>query len=355
MSQLLEYKCPNCGGAVEYDASGERMKCPYCDTVFDVEALKEAQEELGEDEIKWNEEGQEWTESHMRVYVCQSCGGEVIADDVTAASSCPYCGNPVIMKGNLSGELKPDFIIPFKLDKKAAVEKFKEHLMGKRLLPKVFRSENKIEEIKGIYVPFWTYDTGADASVSYKAEKVRYWSDHDYDYTERSYYSVYREGEIAFENIPVDASQKMNDDLMDSIEPFDFSQAVPFTSAYLSGFFADKYDVSKEDCSQRANVRIKNTTENTFLSTVQGYSSVTPEQSRIRLSGGSIKYALLPVWLMNVTWKGEKFTFAMNGQTGKFVGNLPLDKASYAKWFVLLGAAGAAVTAALMTIAQMFF
>lgn len=355
MSQLLEYKCPNCGGAVEYDASGERMKCPYCDTVFDVEALKEAQEELGEDEIKWNEEGQEWTESHMRVYVCQSCGGEVIADDVTAASSCPYCGNPVIMKGNLSGELKPDFIIPFKLDKKAAVEKFKEHLMGKRLLPKVFRSENKIEEIKGIYVPFWTYDTGADASVSYKAEKVRYWSDHDYDYTERSYYSVYREGEIAFENIPVDASQKMNDDLMDSIEPFDFSQAVPFTSAYLSGFFADKYDVSKEDCSQRANVRIKNTTENTFLSTVQGYSSVTPEQSRIRLSGGSIKYALLPVWLMNVTWKGEKYTFAMNGQTGKFVGNLPLDKASYAKWFVLLGAAGAAVTAALMTIAQMFF
>lgn len=355
MSQLLEYKCPNCGGAVEYDASGERMKCPYCDTVFDVEALKEAQEELGEDEIKWNEEGQEWTESHMRVYVCQSCGGEVIADDVTAASSCPYCGNPVIMKGNLSGELKPDFIIPFKLDKKAAVEKFKEHLMGKRLLPKVFRSENKIEEIKGIYVPFWTYDTGADASVSYKAEKVRFWSDHDYDYTERSYYSVYREGEIAFENIPVDASQKMNDDLMDSIEPFDFSQAVPFTSAYLSGFFADKYDVSKEDCSQRANVRIKNTTENTFLSTVQGYSSVTPEQSRIRLSGGSIKYALLPVWLMNVTWKGEKYTFAMNGQTGKFVGNLPLDKASYAKWFVLLGAAGAAVTAALMTIAQMFF
>lgn len=355
MSELLEYKCPRCGAAISFDTSSQKMKCPYCDTEFDIDSVRRSQENLGEDEMKWKNEGQEWTDSHMRVYICNSCGGEVIADDVTAASQCPYCSNPVIMKGNLSGELRPDLIIPFKLDKNVAVEKFKEHLSGKRLLPKIFRTESKIKEIKGVYVPFWLYDTGADVSVSYKAEKVRHWSDGDSDYTERSYYAVYREGMIDFENIPVDASIKMNDALMDSIEPFDFSEAVAFTSAYLSGFLADKYDASKEECSQRANLRIKRTTENAFRSTVQGYSSVDRCDSKIILSGGRIRYALLPVWVMNVRWKGEKYTFAMNGQTCKFVGNLPLDKGAYARWFLLLTAAGAAVTSALMMLMQMFF
>lgn len=353
MAQLLEYKCPRCGGAISFDTSLQKMKCPFCDTEFDVDAVKMSQENLNEDEMNWGSSGEEWTAGYMRVYACTSCGGEVIADDVTAASECPFCGNPVIMKGNLSGTLKPDIIIPFKLNKNAAIENFKKHLMGKRLLPKIFRTESKIEEIKGIYVPFWTYDTGADIAVSYKATKLRHWSDNDYDYTEKSYYSVYREGMIEFENIPVDASSKISDDLMDSIEPFDFNEAVPFTSAYLSGFFADKYDVTSEACSDRANMRIKRTTENAFRSTVQGYSSVDEGQSYIKLSGGRVRYALLPVWLMNVSWKGEKYTFAMNGQTGKFVGDLPLDKGAYAKWFALLTAAGTAATAGVMLLSEL--
>lgn len=354
MAAVLEYKCPCCGGAISFDTDAQKMKCPFCDTEFDVEAVKKSQENIGEDNINWNAEGEEWSDGNMRVYVCSSCGGEIITDEVTAASSCPYCDSPVIMKGNLSGALKPDFVIPFKLDKNTAVSKFKEHLMGKRLLPKVFKSESKINEIKGIYVPFWTYNADADASVSYKAMKSRTWFDSKYEYVEKSYYSVFRQGSIGFENIPVDASKKMADDLMDSIGPFDFSEAVSFTSAYLSGFFADKYDVEKEDCSERANIRIKNTAENTLRSTVSGYSTVVTEQSSTKISEGKINYALLPVWLLNVTWKNENYTFAMNGQTGKFVGNLPLDKKAYAKWFLFSAVIGSSVTALLLYIIQMF-
>ena len=168
---------------------------------------------------------------------------------------------------------------------------------------------------------------------------MRHWSDSNFIYTETSFYSITRSGSIGFERVPVDGSSKMDDALMESIEPFDFSDAVDFQTAYLSGFFADKYDVDSEQSISRANERIKKSTEDAFASTVNGYSTVTTVASGIHLENGVAKYALYPVWLLNTSWKGEKYTFAMNGQTGKFVGDLPMDKGAFNKW--LFGIAGA--------------
>jgi len=215
------------------------------------------------------------------------------------------------------------------------------HLKGKRLLPKAFKDENHIDEIKGIYVPFWLFDADADASIRYRATKVRSWSDSNYDYTETKFYSAFRAGNIGFQRVPVDGSSKMADDLMESVEPFYFEDAVSFQTAYLAGYLADKYDVTAEQSIDRANQRIKQSTEDSFANTVKGYTTVTPEYSNIRLSNGKAKYALYPVWILNTTWKEQKFTFAMNGQTGKFVGNLPLDKGAYCRWlFGLTGIFG---------------
>ena len=348
MSDLMQYKCPCCGGAIEFNTTVQKMKCPYCDTEFDMETLKGYDEQLQEerpDDMTWETEpGSEWAEGEtdgMRVYVCQSCGGEVVGDETTAATSCPYCDNPVVMKGQFSGDLKPDYVIPFKLDKKAAKEGMMNHLKGKRLLPKAFKDENHIDEIKGIYVPFWLFDADADASIRYRATKVRSWSDSNYDYTETKFYSAFRAGQIGFQRVPVDGSSKMADDLMESVEPFYFEDAVDFQTAYLAGYLADKYDVTAEESIDRANQRIKQSTEDSFANTVKGYTTVTPEYSNIRLFNGEAKYALYPVWILNTTWKDQKFTFAMNGQTGKFVGNLPLDKAAYCRWlFGLTGVFG---------------
>ena len=132
--------------------------------------------------------------------------------------------------------------------------------------------------------------------------------------------------------MPVDGSSKMPDDLMESIEPFKFEDAVDFKTAYLAGYLADKYDVTAEQSIDRANERIKRSTEDAFASTVKGYHSVTTENSSIRLHNGKAKYALYPVWLLNTTWKGKKYLFAMNGQTGKFVGDLPVDKKASRLW-----------------------
>ncbi len=346
MQTLQEYKCPCCGGAIAFDSSLQKMKCPYCDTEFDMETLKGyddvLQQDAQADDMQWETSaGAEWQDGEtegLRSYVCKSCGGEIVGDENTAATFCPFCGNPVVMMGQFSGELKPDYIIPFKLDKNAAKQGFINHLSGKRLLPKIFKDQNHIDEIKGVYVPFWLFDTDVDAQVRYRATRTRVWSDSDYDYIETSHYLLSRDGSIGFENVPVDGSSKMPDDLMESVEPYDFSEAANFQTAYLAGYMADKYDVNAEQSVERANTRVKKSTEQAFAATAQGYETVTAESSYIQLHGGKAKYALYPVWILNTTWNGNKYIFAMNGQTGKFVGDLPVDKAAAAKWTLSLSA-----------------
>ena len=329
---LQEYKCPCCGGAIAFDSNLQKMKCPYCDTEFEVESLRGYDEDLkneGTDNLEWHTDARsQWTadeENALRSYVCHSCGGEIVTEATTAATECPFCGNPVVMMNQLKGHLKPDYVIPFKLDKKAAVEGLKKHLSGKFLLPKIFKTEHHLEEVKGVYVPFWLFNADADADIRYRATRTRMWSDMRYDYTETSFFSIYRSGIISFDHVPVDGSSRMPDDLMESIEPYNFKEAVDFQTAYLAGYLADRYDVDAETSVNRANTRIKTSTEDAFRGTVHGYGTVTPEASSVRLDNGKTSYALYPVWLLNTTYKGEKYTFAMNGQTGKFVGNLPTD------------------------------
>ncbi len=348
---LQEYKCPCCDGAIAFDSTLQKMKCPYCDTEFEMETLAAYDEELKgqpKDQMEWNTAaGNEWQPGEadgLRRYVCQSCGGEIVGDETTAATACPYCDSPVVMMGQFAGDLKPDYVIPFKLDKQAAVEALKRHCSGKKLLPKVFKDQNHIEEIKGVYVPFWLYNAKADAQIRYKATRVRMWSDSKYDYTETQVYSVTRAGTLDFERVPVDGSSKLDDVLMESLEPFDFSQAVDFQTAYLAGYLADKYDVDAHQSEERANQRIRQSTEDAFRDTVDGYTTVTPLSTGIALKEGVAKYALYPVWLLSTRWQGKQYLFAMNGQTGKMVGDLPMDKGAFKRWFFgLTGAVAAAI------------
>ena len=357
MSELIEYKCPHCGGELEFNSDIQKMKCPYCMSEIEMDALKKYDEELINEQsqqMDWERENpNQWQEGetdNMAVYTCKSCGGEIIGDKTTAASQCPYCGNQVVMKGQFSGDLKPDYVIPFKLNKNNAVEALNKHLKGKILLPKIFKDKNHIDEIKGIYVPFWLFDADVNADLRYKGTRISSWTSGGYRYTKTSYYSIRRGGNISFDKVPVDGSSKMPDDLMESIEPFDFNDAVDFQTAYLAGYLADRYDVDDRQSYERANNRIKQSTIDSFRSTISGYSTVTPEGSNISLSSGKAKYALYPVWILNTTYKDKKYIFAMNGQTGKFVGDLPICWATYWKWFALC-----AGVVGLATFLLMFF
>ena len=355
MSALVEYKCPCCGGAIEFNSNSQKMKCPYCDTEFEIEALKEFTEasQSAGDSLDWDCPDSQWGASEtagMNVYTCKSCGGQIVTDKTTAASACPYCDNPIVMTGQFDGGLRPDMIIPFKIDKEAAKKALSNYLKGKFLLPRSFKDEHRIDEIKGVYVPFWLFDCDADANIRYRATRVRSWTSGSYRYTETSHYLIVRDGSIQFEKVPVDGSQKMPDELSEAIEPYNYGDCVNFNTAYLAGYLADKYDVSAEQSRNRANDRIRNSTQQEFRSTVKGYATVIPETVNIRLNSGKIRYALLPVWMLSTTYKGKVYRFAMNGQTGKFVGNLPAD---YGRLFGLFAGVTAAVTA-LAFIVQLF-
>ena len=357
---LLEYQCPCCGGRVEFDSSIQKMKCPYCDTEFDVQNMRHYDEVLKQNsptKLEWdktqNSGWQQGETDNMVVYVCNTCSGQIICDKTTAATHCPYCGNPVIMMGQFSGDLRPDYVIPFKLDKDAAMAAFKAHLHGKALLPKAFKTDAHIEEIKGVYVPFWLFSSEADANINYRATRVRTWSDSKYIYTDTSYYSVIRKGTLDFENIPVDSSSKIDNNITESLEPFDMSQAVDFQTAYLSGYLADRYDVAENQCVVRANQRVCKTTENEIEATVTGYTTVRKENFNIRLNNAKAKYALFPVWIMTTKWNNQIYLFAMNGQTGKFVGNLPMDGGAFLRW--MLGIAGAVAVAGVLLMWLFWF
>ena len=362
MENLLTYKCPCCGGAIEFDSKLQKMKCPYCDTEFESDTLKAFDEALkqGSEESfdKAKTTDKTWTDEEsegLSVFVCKSCGGEVVAKSTTSATFCPFCDNPVVISGRLSGELYPDKVIPFAVDKNTAKKTLSSFFLKKRLLPKAFKNEDHLDEMKGVYLPYWFYNGDASAYIRYDATKVTSWSDKDYIYTRTAHYMLIRDGDLSFLNIPSDGSSEFDDAVSESIEPFDFSGAADFSAQYLSGFYAERYDLSSDKCIDRVKVRMKNTTETAIASTALGYTTVTPVQTSIKVSNSEAKYVLCPVWILNTSWNGKKYPFYVNGQTGKIIGDLPLDKGAYWRWLCGLTASISAGLALVMTLLHFLF
>ncbi len=349
-SQLTNYQCPACTGPLRFDGSSGRLQCDYCGSSFTTaeiekiykEKLEQAEqaaveqlaaEAAGEEETEGDSDLWDAEQDGMKIYQCPSCGAQLICDATTAATSCPYCGNPTVVPGQFHGMLKPDYILPFRLSKEQALASLKDYYKGKKLLPKQFSDQNHLEEIKGMYVPFWLFDGKVIADMSYRATRVMSAQHGNEMVTTTEYYDVRRAGTVRFTRIPADGSAKMPDDLMDSIEPFDYNDLKPFSTAYMPGFMADIYDVDDRTSFERAQKRGSNTAEQIMDSSVSGYSSVTPTHRLIQMKREKTAYALLPVWMLSTRWNGKSYIFAMNGQTGKFIGDLPVSMGRYFAWF----------------------
>ncbi len=349
----VNYKCPACGAPLTFRADTQLFGCDYCESVYTLEALQELNAGLPAEEqetinMDWDEPSDpEFIDTEaegLLVYNCPSCGAQLFAEITTGATSCVYCGNTTIIPQQFSGALRPEYVIPFQVTKEQAKEAFKNNCKGKKLLPKSFLSEHTLESITGVYVPFWLYDCDIDADMQYKGTKITTWSDMRYNYTKTDTYSIIRQGSMGFTKVPVDGSKKMEDAYMDAIEPYDYSGLVPFNMAYLSGYIGDKYDVDLDESKPRANSRIQSSVVSAFGQTVTGFSSVTPTSTNIKLNHGGAHYSLLPVWMLNSNYQGKTYTFAMNGQTGKFIGELPYSKGKFWGWFLGLSAVFAAVS-----------
>ena len=341
MASIANYKCPACGGPLHFDSDLQKLKCEYCDSTYEpseIEALYEKKETEGSKDVSH----QNWSEDElkgMHAYSCPSCGAEIIVDENTAATSCPYCNNPTINATQFEGALRPNYIIPFRLKKEKAVSNLKKFYTDKPFLPKTFSDQNHIEEIKGLYVPFWLYDNLANADADYHTTKVSSYTEGDYEVTRTRHYEVHREGKIQFEKVPADAASKMPDEFMDAVEPFNYQEMVDFQKSYLTGYYADKYDVTASDNEKRINVRMQNSAVQYLTDSVSNYDSVVLEKENVNLAENNISYAFLPVWILATKWQNKNYLFVMNGQTGKMIGDdLPIDKTKMLLTFFLFAA-----------------
>lgn len=360
--QVTNYICLNCGGPVHFDADTGKVKCDYCDSLFTIEEVKRYYEERNKKAKAAAAEaggagakaedlgaeapnvetaaGDDWSgEANLKVYHCGNCGAELIADASTAATTCPYCGNPTVIPGQFSVGRRPDYIIPFSSKKETAIEKLKDYYKGKLLLPKSFTQGNHLQEIKGVYVPYWLFGGSVDADMSFECGKSTVTVEGDFEVTRTRLYDVQRAGTMTFDKIPCDASASMPDDLMDSIEPYDYAKLTGFELEYLPGFLANKYDVEADKLQKKADERAKETTYTELQSSISGYDSVQQRSQKAVVHHGKTDYALMPVWLLYTRWNEQDFLFAMNGQTGKMTGNLPVSKGKTAAWFAGIGAA----------------
>lgn len=373
----VQLKCPSCGAPINFDVPSGKMKCSFCGASFTVEevnqfnGISQANAELNaahaqqtgttgvaggagtaaspETQISTTPaEGQpgwveppptyldEATGQQMAQFQCNSCGGEIIGSPDMVSARCPWCNNNFVATGQLTSTRVPDRMIPFAMTKEQALDAFKAEMRKLKLIPKEFKQAS-VDDIQGVYVPYWLYDATVAGEGNYRCETIRTWTDSDYEYTEHREFDVYRSANVAFLDVPVAGTTKVTDKLTESIEPFDYTKSVPFSPAYLTGFMTNKYDVEAQDANPRALERMKKSTEDVLRNSISGYDTVSTVNTSIQPAFGELEYVFLPMWLMNVKFQHKNYNYAMNGQTGKFVGTFPVSERKY--WTGLIGIA----------------
>ena len=323
------YNCPCCGAPLAYDAANKNLKCASCGNGYELEAMEAmvTEENSGGVQFDLPQETFDASEAaHMQAYICKGCGAELLTDETTTATECPYCGSPTILPDRIDGSVKPEMVIPFTVTKEQAQKQFEDYFHGKILLPNIFKnSRNRITEMRKLYVPYWLFDCDAQGNVVYDAQKKRTSRQGDYEVTTVEHYIVRRAGAMSFESIPVDGSEKLDNKITESLEPYDLKAAVPFQPAVLAGALADHADVDAAACEGRAVERVEHSMENALRGSVGGYDTVSVRSKNIFAEGGKVTPVLMPVWLITTEKDGKTYTFAINGQTGKLTCDVPAD------------------------------
>lgn len=331
---VVQYKCPSCGADMKYDSNTGKLLCDSCGYASDIDTMKRNEEgNTTSSEAYSNSTTNTSYDSEVNQYVCNNCGAVLITEPDTTATTCNFCGAPVVLADRLSGESSPYYIIPFQISKTQAQEAFKKWCKNGRLTPKGFMTADRIKSMTGLYIPFWLYDLHSNGEINAACTRVSTYEQGDYIVTETSHYNVYRSADLNYLKIPVDASEKMNDVLMDKLEPFDYSNLKKFNMPYLAGYIAEKYNYTDKDLFPRVQNRVTDYVETYLRSSITGYTTVNVFNKRIHINPNNAFYTLLPVWLVCYDYQDSEHIFAMNGETGKIVGRPPLSKSKIASWF----------------------
>ena len=328
--QGLTVKCPNCGYYLRYDIKKKKLFCDKCEKLY-------TEDELQNMYTKNATNGE--SDDKLFEYHCPSCGATVLADEHTISDFCAFCGNAIILNGRASGLLKPNLIIPFELSKEEAKKIFKDYLKGFSFVPSSFYKKTNLDKLVATYYPFWESDVDTDSMINVKATKSRSWVSGDRRYTKTDYYDVVRAGDIHLEDITESAFSGVDEIIIEGILPYPINKHKSFKIGYLSGFYAKKYNIKLERVLSSMDYKIKSYSRSLLLNTITGYDSVSVNGLTRRIKKQTYDYTLLPVYVLNCEYNNKKYTFAVNGVTGKVFGEVPLSKGKHKGAFFLVAGA----------------
>ena len=328
---IIHYKCPNCGSDMAFDSGSGALSCASC-------GRKDTIETFPDDNIEHRFEPEEAKEYH-----CENCGAIILTEAETTATHCSFCRAPVVLADRLTGDLAPAKVIPFTISKDEAVAAFRKWTKNGRLTPSGFMSGDRIKKMTGMYVPFWLYDLDGEAEVAAVATRVNSYTRGDTIYTETHFFDIYRDIDLSYLKVPVDASEKMDDELMDKLEPYNYEDLKDFRMPYLAGYLAEKYDYDDKHLLPRVESKVMPYIDSYIQSTISGYSTVSYTNKQVRVNKRKVYYTLFPVWMVYYDFENTEHTFAMNGQTGKVVGKPPISMGKVVAWFTGIAVSAFAV------------
>ena len=334
-------KCPNCSANLRFDADSQKLICDFCGGVFLPSDIKEDLEETKDEAIR--NDGTVDGEG-LHEFVCNACGARVVTDENTSASFCAFCGSPALIGQRLTNEFRPKYIIPFKYGREKAVDKFFEWCKGGRYTPMGFISDKNVEKLTGLYVPFWLFNVDERMDIKGKGITVNSTNLGTRTRTVTSYYDLVRSGLYSWRKIPLDGETKIDDDLMEAIEPFEYGELIDYDFKYLPGFFADTYDLDDKKLHPRIINRTKGYLKEEFDLTVKKFNRVYELKDTSKFERIEAELALLPVWFLSYRYLGKTYNFAMNGQTGEVAGKAPVSVVKRFILFFLILAVLAVVT-----------
>ncbi|MEL7568611.1 MAG: hypothetical protein AAGU27_27595, partial [Dehalobacterium sp.] len=330
------FPCENCGGNMTFDPENNTLSCAYCGNK---RVISDQPGEIVEYDYATaeNDQATDWG-VETTVIKCENCGAETVLESFSTAQFCSFCGSSHIIRTEEAAGIPPESLIPFKINEKKAMGFFADWIKKRYMAPKALKSNYATKQIKGVYVPFWTYDsqtvsayTGEGGTHYYvtetytaqengktvtKTRQVR----HTRWWPTSGVYSQF------FNDVMVNASKKVREKKISRIESYNLSDLVGYQPEYLSGFYAERYSIGlKEGWSIACNT-IKDKIRQGIIRKINADEvrnlHINTEHHNIKY-----KYILLPIWISSYSYKNKIYNFMINGQTGEVSGEAPLSMA----------------------------
>ena len=354
----VTYKCPNCGSYIAFNPDHQDWKCDSCGSVYDEKTLlakaEEYQKQAEADNAQYAQEHsdhdghnhaagqtQETAEpaadsasnppsdsgsGNQVVYHCPSCGSEIMTDETTVATNCYYCHNPMVLQGKLTADMKPDQVLPFSVSKEKAIDQFMQWVSKKRFVPSGFFARDRVKQMEGVYYPHFVTKCELDGRYEGEGLRATVVDAGEYIVTTTEHFAIARQADITFSNVMRPALKSTDRKLSDGIHPFPLDDLKPFSGAYLSGFLAERRDLTAADAT--ADVEEELTGYVSPLLTQTVHYTAYNGSSTANIKNRQSKYVLLPTWVLTYIKGGEKdpYYYVMNGRTGSVCGKLPINK-----------------------------